>query len=59
MKRWDPDRVIRQIKVLGIMWGLVEDQLSLRIDWEASYEDFTPRRLMKLIGTIFDPLGFV
>ena len=57
MNRWDPTREVRELKVLGINWDLIEDILALHVDWEASTEPWTQRRLMKLIGSIFDPLG--
>ena len=48
------------IKAFGIVWNRTDDVLHIR-DINVCYEDMTPtkRKVLKVIGKIFDPLGLV
>ncbi|GFW20880.1 uncharacterized protein TNCV_1051011 [Trichonephila clavipes] len=48
----------QEIQVLGLMWNVKEDTLSISYRETESKEEVTKRRILSLVHRIFDPIGF-
>ncbi|GFT92299.1 transposon Ty3-G Gag-Pol polyprotein [Trichonephila clavipes] len=53
-QKYDP----QEIEVLGLMWNVKEDTLSISYRETESKEEVTKRRILSLARRIFDPIGF-
>ncbi|GFU84539.1 integrase catalytic domain-containing protein [Trichonephila clavipes] len=53
-QKYDP----QEIQVLGLMWNVKEDTLSISYRETESKEEVTKRRILSLAHRIFDPIGF-
>ncbi|GFT92323.1 integrase catalytic domain-containing protein [Trichonephila clavipes] len=53
-QKYDP----QEIEVLGLMWNVKEDTLSISYRETESKEEVTKRRILSLACRIFDPIGF-
>ena len=45
------------MKTLGVLWSSVTDEFSFKPRKPEDITDFTKRTFLKLLATVFDPLG--
>ena len=53
-----PDRAVGNInKVLGLLWNVERDTLSLKSVPTGEIQEITKRSILKTVASVFDPLG--